>query len=69
MDQFLIIKDNANFESSIYDEWENAKQRQEQSPQLFHTYLASLEPSYLRWTKKLLPRCSRRSFYLPFVDP
>jgi hypothetical protein len=38
-----LIKDNANFESSIYDEWENAKQRQEQSPQLFHTYLASLE--------------------------
>jgi hypothetical protein len=47
-----LIKDNANFESSIYDEWEHAKQRQEQSPQLFHTYLASLEAQLPRMEER-----------------
>jgi hypothetical protein len=47
-----LIKDNANFESSIYDEWENAKQRQDQSPQMFHTYLASLEAQLPKMDEK-----------------
>ena len=47
-----LIKDNANFESSIYDEFEKARQRQEQSPQLFHTYLASLEAQLPRMDDK-----------------
>jgi hypothetical protein len=43
-----LIKDAANREAMIADEFEEAKQRENQSPQEFHTYLSSLERHFER---------------------